>query len=302
MRNFEKKAGPKLIMSKIFLSTLIGLFSISLQAQEATLEYIEAWHKVAIAEMKEFGIPASITLAQGILESGNGKSELAQKSRNHFGIKCHEDWKGDRVYHDDDEDNECFRKYDQAEDSFRDHSLFLKNRGRYASLFEEDPTDYKAWAKGLKKAGYATNPKYASLLIDLIEKYQLHRYDLELGSEDLFDLDQLIVRESDNRVDYVISREGDTWEIVANLTDKHVEDLLEYNELRFDAILEPGQIIYLQPKRRRANRENRFYVVREGESLYDISQKFAIRLEKIYKKNDLNAGQQVKPGTKLRLR
>lgn len=289
-------------MNKYLFSILMVSSAFSLGAQEVTLKYIEEWHEVAVAEMKEFGIPASITLAQGILESGNGQSELAKKSRNHFGIKCHEDWEGDRVYHDDDEDNECFRKYDDAEDSFRDHSLFLKNRSRYASLFEEHPTDYKAWAKGLKKAGYATNPKYTTLLIDLIEKYDLHRFDLELDAAELFPEDQLTVRESDNRVDYVISREGDTWEILAELLDKHVEDLLEYNELRFDHKLEPGKIVYLQPKRRRASRENRYYVVREGESLYDVSQKFAVRLEKIYKKNDLKAGEQVPAGTKLRLR
>lgn len=289
-------------MNKLVLGILVLFGALHLQAQEATLDYIAAWHEVAVKEMQEFGIPASITLAQGILESGNGKSELAQKSNNHFGIKCHQDWKGERVYHDDDEKNECFRKYDKAEDSFRDHSLFLKNRSRYAALFEEEPTDYKAWAKGLKKAGYATNPKYADRLIDLIEKYDLHSYDLELEPSELFDDDELIVRESANRVDYVISREGDTWEIVAELTDKYVEDLLEYNELRFDTKLQPGQIVYLQPKRRRASRENRYYVVREGETLYQVSQKFAIRLEKIYKKNDLNAGEQVSPGTKLRLR
>ncbi len=270
-------------------------------SQEKTLLYIEQWHETAVAEMKEFGIPASITLAQGILESGNGESFLAKEARNHFGIKCHQDWEGDKVYHDDDEDDECFRKYDDAEDSFRDHSLFLKDRRRYAFLFEEDPTDYEAWAKGLKKAGYATNPKYAKLLIELIERYELHRYDL--GEEsDVFPIDRLIVKESDNRVDYVISREGDTFEGLAELMDKHVEDLLEYNELRFDTKLEPGQIVYLQPKRRRASRENRYYTTREGESLYQVSQKFAVRLEKIYKKNDLKVGQEVPAGTRLRLR
>lgn len=275
--------------------------SISLEAQEATLEYIKKWNEVAVAEMTEYGIPASITLAQGILESGNGQSELAKESKNHFGIKCHEGWEGDRVYHDDDEKGECFRKYDDAEDSFRDHSLFLKNRGRYAFLFEEDPTDYRAWAKGLKKAGYATNPKYADLLIDLIERYDLHLYDQAFDPADLMS-DELIVRESSNGADFIISREGDTFESLAEFFDKHVEDLLDYNELRYDAQLGPGQIVYLQPKRRRASRENRYYVLRQGETLYDVSQKFAVRLEKIYKKNDFKVGQEVAPGTKLVLR
>ncbi|WP_196890628.1 glucosaminidase domain-containing protein [Aureivirga marina] len=144
---------------------------------EQTIVYIEEYKEIAIEEMEKYGIPASITLAQGILESGKGKSQLASKSHNHFGVKCHKDWKGPRVYHDDDRDQECFRKYRHPKYSFRDHSLFLVERDRYAFLFEYKITDYKRWAKGLKKAGYATDPKYPTKLIAIIDRYELHKYD-----------------------------------------------------------------------------------------------------------------------------
>lgn len=139
-------------------------------------EYISKYKDLAVAEMHQYGIPASITLAQGVLESGNGNSELARKSKNHFGIKCHSSWKGKKVYHDDDEAQECFRKYPTVAASYRDHSVFLQ-KARYANLFELAITDYKGWAKGLKKAGYATNPKYPELLIKIIEDNQLQQYD-----------------------------------------------------------------------------------------------------------------------------
>jgi hypothetical protein len=159
----------------IFILLLFSSFLVV--AQNKTERYIEKYQSVAIAEMDRYGIPASITLAQGILESGNGESRLATEGKNHFGIKCHENWNGKIIIEDDDEKGECFRKYSKVADSYRDHSLFLTERGRYSFLFEYQKTDYKAWAKGLKKAGYATNPKYPTLLIDLIEKYDLSRFD-----------------------------------------------------------------------------------------------------------------------------
>ncbi len=150
-------------------------------AQHKTEQYIEKYKDLAIIEMKIYSIPASITLAQGILESGNGESKLAVEANNHFGIKCHNNWQGDVIYHDDDDDDECFRKYKYVEDSFRDHSLFLVNRSRYDILFQYDQTDYRSWAKGLSKAGYATNPEYSKLLINLINKYNLDEYDVEFS-------------------------------------------------------------------------------------------------------------------------
>ena len=146
-------------------------------SQSKTENYISKYSSVAVDEMEKYGIPASITLAQGILESGNGESRLATEGNNHFGIKCHSNWSGKTIIEDDDEKGECFRKYDKVADSYRDHSLFLTERGRYSFLFEYKKSDYKKWAKGLKKAGYATNPNYPTLLIDLIERYELYTYD-----------------------------------------------------------------------------------------------------------------------------
>ena len=158
---------------------LLNLIVVTLSAQTNTELYIEKYSSIAIAEMNQFGIPACITLAQGILESGNGESRLAKEGNNHFGIKCHDNWNGKTIIADDDEKGECFRKYSKAANSYRDHSLFLTERERYSFLFNYNKTDYKKWAKGLKKAGYATNPKYPSLLIDLIQKYDLNQYDKE---------------------------------------------------------------------------------------------------------------------------
>ena len=158
----------------ILICLLLNILNVS--SQSKTELYVKKYSDLAVKEMKQYKIPASITLSQGILESGNGESRLATKGNNHFGIKCH-GWKGKEIYADDDEENECFRKYRRVEDSFRDHSIFLSNNGRYSFLFELDLNDYKGWAHGLKKAGYATSPNYAEKLISLIEKYNLSRFD-----------------------------------------------------------------------------------------------------------------------------
>ena len=162
---------------KKYLFFLFLFFSLLGFSQSKTESYISKYSSVAVVEMNKYSIPASITLAQGILESGNGESRLAVDGKNHFGIKCHSNWNGKTIVVDDDEKGECFRKYSKVAESYRDHSLFLSERGRYSFLFAYKKSDYKKWAKGLKKAGYATNPKYASLLIDLIEKYELYNYD-----------------------------------------------------------------------------------------------------------------------------
>lgn len=168
----------------IAISFLLAFLSANAVEKNKTyLDYISTYHKIAQEEMKNNGIPASITLAQGLLESGAGRSELTQRSNNHFGIKCH-DWTGDKVYHDDDKLQECFRKYKKPEDSFADHSKFLK-RPRYTSLFDLEPTDYKGWARGLKKCGYATDPRYADRLIDIIELYSLYEYDKKIEVEEV---------------------------------------------------------------------------------------------------------------------
>ena len=162
---------------KKFLLILLIISPVLLVAQSKTESYISKYSSIAVDEMEKYGIPASITLAQGILESGNGESRLATEGNNHFGIKCHSNWSGKTIIEDDDEKGECFRKYDKVADSYRDHSLFLTERGRYSFLFEYKKSDYKKWAKGLKKAGYATNPNYPTQLIDLIERYELYTYD-----------------------------------------------------------------------------------------------------------------------------
>ena len=159
---------------------------VILSAQNKTEKYIEQYSQISVDEMNMYNIPASITLAQAILESGNGESRLAKEGKNHFGIKCHNNWNGETIIEDDDDKGECFRKYSKVNDSYRDHSLFLTERERYSFLFKYDNTEYKKWAKGLKEAGYATNPKYATLLIDLIEKYDLSRFDNKRSSKRKF--------------------------------------------------------------------------------------------------------------------
>ena len=185
-----------------------------------TEDYVNYYSNIAMDEMIQYGIPASITLAQGILESGAGKGRLAVEANNHFGIKCH-DWNGKKIYHDDDEKQECFRKYDNPEYSYRDHSLFLKNRGRYSFLFDFDKDNYKQWAKGLKKAGYATDPKYPQKLIDLIERYELYKFDN-------------IVLKKKNKIYKV--RKGDTLYSISDRFNMPVDLLIKMNNLETEEI------------------------------------------------------------------
>lgn len=290
--------------TRIFVLALLLTTSAFAELTDANKKaYIERFKNIAISEMHEYGIPASITLAQGILESASGKSYLATKANNHFGIKCHSDWTGRKVYRDDDKKNECFRAYDDPEESYRDHSIFLTTRSRYAFLFKESRTDYKAWAHGLKKAGYATNKKYPQLLIRIIEENNLHQYDLE---DDQPEVDVLLddnpIMLSANQVKYIIAQEGDSYEDISAQTEVSVKKILQYNELNYDAVLQAGQYIYLQPKRKRASRKQKFYTVAEGDDMYGISQKFAIKLKYLYKRNKMKVGEQPKAGTQIRLR
>ena len=199
-------------------------------------------------EMREYGIPASITLAQGILESGAGRGQLSRKSNNHFGIKCHTTWNGARVYHDDDEKGECFRRYEDPDDSFRDHSLFLTSRSRYSKLFDLKKSDYKGWAKGLKKAGYATDPKYPSKLISIIERYDLERFDKMVLGGKWEPVQEEVSNASSDQV-YVVSS-GDTLYSIARRFNLTVDKLKAYNKLD-DNLISVGQTLYLQPKENR---------------------------------------------------
>jgi len=206
---------------------------------EVLSAYVDTYSAIAKEEMLQYGIPASITLAQGILESGAGRGELTQKANNHFGIKCHTAWTGDKVYHDDDEKGECFRKYKDAKYSFRDHSLFLTQRSRYQDLFKLRKDDYKGWARGLKKAGYATDPKYPDKLIAIIEKNQLYRYDEQvLGGK------ANIINNEDSKINTYTVEKGDTLYSIARRFSMTVETLKEYNGLVSNDI-SVGQVLYL---------------------------------------------------------
>lgn len=202
--------------------------------------YIDTFSDIAKEEMLQYGIPASITLAQGILESGAGKGTLVTKANNHFGIKCH-DWKGQTVYHDDDEKGECFRKYSLAKFSYRDHSLFLTGRKRYTDLFKLPKDDYKGWAKGLRKAGYATDKKYPDKLISLIERYELYQYDGQVLGKEEKDYDKVV-----DKIDQHTVKKGETLYRIAKKYDITVEDLKKYNGLEGDDIFE-GQVLYVKP-------------------------------------------------------
>ena len=286
-------------------------------------KYIEKYYPVAIREMMRSKVPASIKLAQGILESGAGSSELASKSNNHFGIKCKNHWMGEKVYHDDDAPGECFRKYTSVEDSYSDHSIFLINGERYSSLFKMQVTDYIGWAKGLKSAGYATNPLYANKLIKLIEQYELYRYDQPEKFEIPVDkrgykLDaqmqyrknkkteagdhkntELTVLERDmlgnrqvyrhNRCDYIFSQAGDTWDIIARATGLKYRNLIAYNNVTdLVADIPVGSYIYIGKKRKNTGLKNKDYVVsKKGETIYTISQKYALITEVLCETNSL---------------
>ncbi len=276
-------------------------------------EYIIQYKDLAMREMLRSGVPASITLAQGMLESANGNSTLAMKGNNHFGIKCHNDWRGRKIYHDDDARNECFRRYKTVYDSYTDHSDFLKYRSRYAFLFDLEITDYKGWANGLKKAGYATNRKYAALLIRIIEENELHKYDLlalydydpekhtELSDDDIESGSKRPVL-INNRIDYIIVRPGDSYESLNKELKLLKNELFRYNELTPDSALRAGEILYLQPKRNRAEAGKDFHIMKADESLHEISQVYGVKLEKLYQKNNLEPGDKVEPGTKINLR
>ncbi len=278
-------------------------------------EYIAEWKDVAIDQMEKYGIPASITLAQAILESGDGNSELARGANNHFGIKCH-DWQGKKVYHDDDERNECFRKYRNAQESFDDHSVFLQ-RSRYRFLFDYKVTDYKSWAKGLKKAGYATNPKYPDLLIRLIEENNLAQYDRpgakrstspappktnRGGNEEIVIEIQhgLQIQQSSNRIKYVVADGDYSPEALADRMDMGPWQIKKYNDLMDNETIKEGQLVYLQPKRGK-NRDYDTHTVKEGETLRGISQKYGVKIKKILKHSELPANYQIKPGDQLKL-
>lgn len=285
-------------MNKLFV--VIFFIGLSLgswgQRRISTVEYIDRYKDIAIEKMNTYGIPASITLAQGILESGTGNSQLALKANNHFGIKCGRSWTGASVLHDDDATDECFRKYSSVEESYRDHSIFLRESPRYASLFELKSTDYEGWARGLKAAGYATNPKYADILIDLIGRYKLYEYDVPQMAGGVFG-SKVFIGEGNaptlregltwgrcNGVRYVVARQGDTYSSLSTKLRIPLTRLLRFNDLPQTQPLERGERVYIQRKKCKSDRQTR-HVVRAGETSHSISQDFGITLRSLKAKN-----------------
>lgn len=279
------------------------------------LEYVEKWRSTAVQQMIQYKIPASITLAQAILESGNGNSTLAKKGNNHFGIKCH-DWTGDKMYQDDDANDECFRVYKSAEESFVDHSKFLTEKKRYAKLFELKITDYKSWAKGLKDAGYATNPKYPQLLIDLIEDLKLNELDIlgvpnneiapnlvvESTSKKITYTKHSVLKHENKDVKYIIAKKGDTFYKIAQEFGLTLNELRRFND--FDAhkdVLEEGDIVYVFPKRNFT--KNKKLTLTESISVNELSQLEAMKVKKIMKLNNIDSPETVlQKGEKVILR
>ncbi len=319
--------------SYFIFSLFIGLIvNPPAWAQRMTTEdYIAAYREDAIRDMIKTGVPACITLAQGILESESGNSNLAREANNHFGIKCHKEWNGKTYHQDDDAKDECFRKYKNALESFDDHSDFLRSRSRYASLFELEKTDYKGWAHGLKKAGYATNPIYAQKLIDLIERYNLVSINndalarMEGKSPAMYDQPGLVRNvklpdnattknepvttkinvnpasyyAEENNVKYVIAKKGDTWLSIAKENEMMLWQVLKYNDAAKDDNLREGTVVYLKPKRNSS--KQMFHIVKAGETMRDISQLYAVKLNKLYRKNQIEPGTALQPGAKIKL-
>lgn len=269
--------------------------------------------------MRKHNVPASITLAQGLLESGAGKSRLATHGNNHFGIKCH-GWDGKKQYHDDDETGECFRVYDNAKESFEDHSLFLHKK-RYERLFSYKITDYRSWAHGLKACGYATSPTYAQSLISIIERYELYRFDSKDKGHKSKDEERKTKDDGkkaksektehkkydiryNNGVPYVISQPGDTYKTLAWNLDKSCRKLAKYNECDADDKLLPGTVVYLAKKAKKGAKEykGKVYVVKPGDTMYLISQHFAIRLKYLYRINNLSPDATISVGQRLYVR
>jgi LysM repeat protein len=279
-------------------------------------EYIQEYKDIAVQEMAEFGIPASITLAQGVLESGNVNRRLATEANNHFGIKCHKGWEGPSIKMDDDAKDECFRKYDHAIESYKDHSFFLSQRGRYAFLFDLEITDYKGWARGLKQAGYATNPKYADLLIKIIEENDLHKYDLyggdyvavnkypdEIPKGKNREYEAFGVGSNERKIflnndrKFIYARKGDDFYKIADDFNIYNYQLWKYNDLNKEDHLQEGQMIYLEKKKNKG--ETDFHTVKAGETMYSISQDYGIKLKQLYKKNRMKKGSKPRTGQVL---
>lgn len=289
-----------------------------LQGQNSREDYIRKYQLLAIEEMGRSGIPASIKMAQALLESGNGNSELSRKSNNHFGIKCKTGWKGQKVYYDDDERGECFRKYKSVNESYIDHSNFLMTSPRYAFLFKLPPDDYKGWAKGLKQAGYATARHYDNTLIKIIEDHKLYRLDykqafqpiaaqsapVNKGISDKMAINHFSRRQvvKINKLEAVVASAGDTYEILAQALGIEPWEMYKFNDRAPGYVPQPNEVIYIEAKHRKARRQNQVHTVGAGETMHFISQMYGVRLKPLCRRNNLKPGQQPSPGEKIYLR
>jgi hypothetical protein len=308
----------------IFIITITCVHGQGVGYEEAVKNYINTYRDVAVKEMMQFGIPASITLAQGIYESNAGRSKLSSEANNHFGIKCHEDWNGKTFIQDDENKDECFRKYTNPEESFRDHSYFLSQRDRYKPLFTLDITDYKSWANGLKSCGYATNPQYADHLIKTIEDYQLYQFDVAdfslVSNDSIAPVRDTVVRKKvpvakydlfaegpgkrnvylNNGLQFIFCSKNDNIKKIAKAFHVSERKIRKFNDMKNDSPLTTGQMVYLEPKKRKGAIAKHY--VKSGETLYTISQSYGIELTQLYKLNKIKPGHTVKKGQKILLR
>lgn len=272
----------------------------------AYLTYIDKYKKIAVEQMRKYHIPASITLAQGILESDAGRSMLAVEGNNHFGIKCHSTWEGRKMYYDDDRRGECFRKYGSAVASFEDHSVFLASGSRYAFLFDLKTSDYKGWARGLKKAGYATNPQYADKLINIIELYDLSRFDKSggLSKDKTLSSPSLTTHQPylSNGLLYVRLGEDETLRDIAREFSTTKLRLRRYNEIDRKYIPLEGSVIYLEKKKCRAAKDYMTHTVGPDDSLWSIAQLYGVRMNCLVRKNRLGSDNPLTVGMELRVR
>ncbi len=312
-------------MRKLIITTTLILFASFLKAQDISVEeYVNTYRSIAIAEMQRSGIPASVTLAQGILETEHGNSDLVKKSNNHFGIKCKSTWTGESVRHTDDAPNECFRKYPNAADSYKDHSDYLKTSPRYASLFELNPSDYKGWAYGLKRAGYATNPRYPQIVISNIEKYNLQQYDTVTGmvnyeiviSKNVEDesviknatlvsdneeiKNALKANSTFNKLKALYASKGTSLLAIAMAANIDLAKLLDYNDLKIDGLLKEDELIYLEKKNKQGSRD--FSTSLQNETLRDVAQNNGVQLKSLMLLNNMGENEFLKKGTKIKLR
>lgn len=282
-------------------------------------EYIQKYFRLAISEMERSGIPASIILAQGCWESQNGNSILATEGNNHFGIKCKSEWKGKRIYHDDDARHECFRKYVHAEASYTDHTNFLMSGSRYSFLFQIDPKDYVAWAYGLKKAGYATDPIYAERLIKIIGENKLNIYDEYSDNRQMASIKQEAAKpklagsalgktnashkiELRNGLRTIVVGEGDTYESVTKDLGLKDWELYTYNDLSKGVQPRQTEILYIEPKYKKADRKHKQHAVEDGDTMHYIAQRYALKLKPLLRRNHMKLGDEPSKGQIINLR